>query len=234
MLACPDSAASTSRPTKCHAASGPRSACTARMPSAAPRLKLASCSAARPSTISAAASSREQPCACAIRSMNDEAAMGRSCEEERATLDDSAGSGHEFAGRRGSERRDLHHGVQIQRAVDVREQPLAALQVLALHGYLQPCLVDVQQHQVLPPAKPLVGDPAVLVGFRAVDEAFGGERVRRIGPAGSGGVPGGGARDVENHAGLDYLAAIFAQASFSVTVRLKTGAPARESGSVQK
>jgi hypothetical protein len=107
----------------------------------------------------------------------------------------------------------FHDGVQIQRTVDVREQSFAAFQVLAVHGCLQPRLVDVQQHQVLASAKPLVRDPAVLVGFGTVDEAFGRQRVRRVGAARLGGIPRGSARDVEDH-----LPAIFAQESFSVTV----------------
>jgi hypothetical protein len=57
---------------------------------------------------------------------------------------------------------------------------LPALQVLVAHRAAYAGGIDVQQHEIPPAAKALIGDPSDLLRVGAVDESFCRERVRCV------------------------------------------------------
>src|SRR5438093_78639 len=77
----------------------------------------------------------------------------------------------------------VHHGVEVERAVDVRKAFLAG-GATRLVADLWPHArwVDAQQHQATLPAKADVGDSQDLLAARGVQEAFRVERVCSIDP----------------------------------------------------
>ena len=57
---------------------------------------------------------------------------------------------------------------------------LAALEVLVAHLSVEQAGIDVNEHEILPSAKPLIGDPDDLMSVRTVDESFSNQRVGRV------------------------------------------------------
>jgi hypothetical protein len=59
----------------------------------------------------------------------------------------------------------------------MRELLLPPLEVLVAHHSIEMSRIDVKQHEILPSAKPLVGDPDHLVSVGTMNESFRRQRV---------------------------------------------------------